>query len=408
MAYDIAANQILAQPVTAYYKGRALRLAEKRAEQEGNALDTNIQISKRQDQRAQELHDIKLESEQARQIYEATGKVIEQGESAKSYVERTFPEIIPELEKSSPGFSWKDASNQDVLDIAAGMRDHASVKAHIGEEAYTLGPGQVRFKGGEPIAAVKDSEEKSPDDIRKYEYAVSQGYKGSFMDFHKERKGKGISMTMPDGTVVQIGGDGGAVGAEELAKPTINKLQETIVAGTDRLDRLNLAMENYNPEFLRLSGISKVWGTKLKDFAGLDVSDEERVFLQQAAAFTSQMKTDLNKMLNELSGAAVTEHEMKRLKQGSPSGDEFSPAEFESKFRATVKGTTRAIMRANWALKNGIGVKSVKELSEAMPLESIDAVYEQRANEIWQEMGGEPEMKAEAIRKANKEFGLGK
>jgi hypothetical protein len=219
-------------------------------------------------------------------------------------------------------------------------------------------------------------------------------------------KGRGIQMTMPDGTTVEIGGDGGAIGPGELAKPTINALQETIVNSTNRLDRLNQTLSTYNPDFLRARGIASAATTKLKDFVGLPVSPEQRQYLSEYTEFQANAAQDLTQTLKELSGVAVNAAELKRAEKTAPSGTELSPTEFEAKSKATVKFVTRAIMRANWALKNGIGVKSVEDLSKAMPLEGIDAVYEQRANEIWQSLGGTPEMKAEAIKRANQEFGL--
>ncbi len=63
-------------------------------------------------------------------------------------------------------------------------------------------------------------------------------------------------------------------------------------------------------------------------------------------------------------------------------------------------------MRANYALKNGIGVKSVDQLSKLIPLDSVDKIFEDRANQIWQDLGGTPDKKAEAIATAKQEFGL--
>lgn len=217
---------------------------------------------------------------------------------------------------------------------------------------------------------------------------------------------KGISMTMPDGTQVQIGGDGSVVGPGELSKPTINNLQETIVNSTSRLDRLNATLATYNPQFLQARGIVKANTTKLKDFLNMDVSPEQRKYLDEYSQFQSSAATDLAAFLKEMSGAAVTPQEYARTEKALPSGTELSPTEFEAKAKVAVKTISRAIMRANWALKNGIGVTSVEQLAKAMPLEGIDAVYEKRANEIWQELGGKPEAKAEAIRRANQEFGL--
>jgi hypothetical protein len=217
---------------------------------------------------------------------------------------------------------------------------------------------------------------------------------------------KGISMTMPDGTVVEIGGDGSVVGPGDLSKPTINSLQETIVNSTSRLDRLNATLSTYNPEFLRAKGILNAGTSKIKDFLGMDVSPEQRKYLDEYSQFTSSAATDLAAFLKEMSGAAVTPQEYARTEKALPSGKELSPTEFEAKAKVATKTISRAIMRANWALKNGIGVKSVEQLAKAMPLEGIDAVYEKRANEIWQQLGGTAEVKAEAIRRANQEFGL--
>jgi hypothetical protein len=218
-------------------------------------------------------------------------------------------------------------------------------------------------------------------------------------------RGKGMSVTMPDGTVVEMGGDASGVGPAELTRPTVNALQETIVNSTSRLDRLNQTLTTYKPEYLRARGLIDANTTKLKDFLGMDVSAEDKQFLQGYTEFRANAANDFNQILKELSGTAVSVHEMPRLRESMPSAKD-TPAEFEAKAKTATKSVTRAIMRSNWALKNGIGVKSVEDLSRAMPLEGIDAVYEQRANQIWQELGGTQEAKAEAVRRANQEFGL--
>lgn len=221
-----------------------------------------------------------------------------------------------------------------------------------------------------------------------------------------EKSSKGISMRMPDGTEVQIGGDGSVVSPGELSKPTVNALQETIVNSSNRLDRLNATLATYNPDFLRAKGVASALTTRVKDFMGLDVTPEQGRYLYDYATFQTNAAQDLTLTLKELSGVAVNPAEYARAEKTAPSGKELSPIEFEAKARATTKFVTRAIMRANWALKNGIGVDSVEKLSKAMPLEGIDQVYEQRANEIWQELGGTPEARKIAVQRANQEFGL--
>jgi hypothetical protein len=149
---------------------------------------------------------------------------------------------------------------------------------------------------------------------------------------------------------------------------------------------------------------------KVKDLAGGmlgDLSPQEQDYLTKFSTFKADAAKNLSTILNRLSGAAISPAEGERLKKGIPN-DEDSPTQFIAKYRSAVKDSTRAIMRANWALKNGIGVKSVEELSKAMPLNGIDQVYSSRANEIWQGLGGTPETKKDAISQANREFGIAK
>lgn len=63
------------------------------------------------------------------------------------------------------------------------------------EEAYTLGEGQVRYKGGQVIAQGPEKKEATPAEIRGYELAQSQGFKGSFFDYQSALKRAGANQT---------------------------------------------------------------------------------------------------------------------------------------------------------------------------------------------------------------------
>jgi hypothetical protein len=60
---------------------------------------------------------------------------------------------------------------------------------------------QKAAAGRAPTAA-----DKPTADIQEYQFAVSQGFKGSYMDYLASKKGQGMSVTLPDGTVMQVGG----------------------------------------------------------------------------------------------------------------------------------------------------------------------------------------------------------
>jgi len=225
-------------------------------------------------------------------------------------------------------------------------------------------------------------------------------------------KGNGITFTNADGSTVQIGGsgDGGGVGAQDLSPATKTKLQESIVTSTDQLDRLNSIGSGFDPQFLQIPGRLKAGALKIKDLAGGalgNMTPDESKFLADFSTFRAEGAKNLSAIFNQLSGAAVSPTEEVRLRKGIPN-DEDSPTQWMAKYKSSVKDSSRAIMRANWALKNGIGVKSVADLSKAMPLNGIDSVYEGRANAIWQELGGNSETKAQAVNQARQEFGLGR
>lgn len=323
----------------------------------------------------------KLGKDKATQVF-TTMQYALQSPDPSAFVEQNAPELIQELSKN--GVNWQQVDQPTRLKMLQGIM--AKAGAEIGQgpaipkkpEPFTLGQGQTRFdESGKPVASVAP-----------------------------RQPANGFSMTMPDGTTVQMGGPAGGVGPADLSGPTKNKLQDSIIQATDELERLNSIGEGFDPKFLQIPGRLKAGALKLKDISGLkDLTPEESQYLDKFSTFKADSAKNLSTILNRLSGAAISPAEGERLKKGIPN-DEDSPTQFIAKYRAAVKDSTRAIMRANWALKNGIGVNSVEQLSKTMPLGGIDRVYEERVNAIWQEMGGTEETRAQAKKQANGEFGL--
>ncbi len=59
------------------------------------------------------------------------------------------------------------------------------------QEEYTLTPGAARFKGDKQIAAVPSAEKSAPTPIQEYQFAVGQGYKGSYDQWDRSRRQAG-------------------------------------------------------------------------------------------------------------------------------------------------------------------------------------------------------------------------
>jgi hypothetical protein len=330
-----------------------------------------------------------------------------QSDDPKGLIETQYPDIMEMATKA--GQDWAKVTPEQLKQTAQMMRAKAGAEAGIAAPQPTSSQGKLvadqraGFLTPEQVTAANAP--KAPSSYEEFTRAQKDP---AFAEFLKSRKGKGLSVTLPDGTVVEMGGAGGGVGPGELSGPTKNKLQESIVQATDELDRLNSIGQDFDPKFLQIPGRLKGGALKVKDLAGGmlgEMSPEETQYLSKFSTFKADAAKNLSLILNRLSGAAISPAEGERLKKGIPN-EEDSPTQFIAKYQAAVKDSSRAIMRANWALKNGIGVQSVEQLSKTMPLAGIDQVYAERANAIWQEMGATPETKAQAVQQANAEFGL--
>lgn len=97
-------------------------------------------------------------------------------------------------------------------------------------EAFTLSPGQQRFKGGEVVASVPAAPEKlqpPPTSIQEYEYAVlKDGFKGTFGDWVKQNAAAKATQVNFGSLVPVIGPDG----QPALAQPS-NRGGAQIVPG---------------------------------------------------------------------------------------------------------------------------------------------------------------------------------
>jgi hypothetical protein len=411
MPYDVAGGQILANPVSGFLQGRAIRQSEEETDQA-------MELRGKRDARDAEAHEMAKEDRQvqydemsAKKAYAGAQQVlaVPKGER-KDFVRKTFPDFVKQLEQGGYG-AWDDIDEDEIEELATIVTAQASKTLGLtpGKPEAVSPEGKVMSDVQSGILTPEQGNAAlAPKNTLDFDNFVAAQKDPAFAQFLKDKRGKGLSMTLPDGTVIEMGGEGGGVSPGEIKNPVATKLQDTIVAATDELDRLNAIGQGFDPQFLQIPGRLKGGALKIKDLAGGmlgNMSKEETDYLTKFSTFKAEAAKNLSSILNRLSGAAISPAEGERLKKGIPN-DEDSPTQFIAKYNAAVKDSSRAIMRANWALKNGIGVKSVEQLSKVMPLGGIDQVYAEWANRRWQELGGTPESKAQAVKEANQEFGL--
>jgi hypothetical protein len=149
---------------------------------------------------------------------------------------------------------------------------------------------------------------------------------------------------------------------------------------------------------------------EFRDKSGLNflaLSEPQKKALTEYTNWATSVFTDLNKTLNELSGAAVNEHEMKRLVKQLPTQDD-GPTTFLAKAR-TVQGAIRmSIARLNYFRSKGLPADF-----EKMSLESFKKdIFNKRGSEIAQEVRkanpsmDERTLRIEVYKRVHKEFGV--
>lgn len=217
-------------------------------------------------------------------------------------------------------------------------------------------------------------------------------------------KGNGISMTMPDGTEVQIGGDGvpnyGGVG---LTKPNASKMQEAFLNAQGNAYALREQLAKYNPEFSTLAGRFKAGATNVKEQLGIANAPQQAQFLNDFTSWKSDTASLLSQYLNQLSGAAISPHEEVRLKAGFPNADD-GPTQYKAKAEATMRKFALVQARAAYLLSNP--AQSLDSIS----LESMSNIIASEANRLAKslEKGGmtAEEAQQQAILKTRARFGM--
>ena len=138
----------------------------------------------------------------------AQGLALGGGEGLDNYRQRAVAASALDMRKKDQEWQQKanarqekewasdDATNAQVSGMIAGIKDpQMRLWAQMDPKGYF-----------DNIYGQRES--KAPSSVQEYEYAKSQGFTGSFMDYQASKKGNGITYTDAEGNTVQIGGTG--------------------------------------------------------------------------------------------------------------------------------------------------------------------------------------------------------
>jgi len=206
----------------------------------------------------------------------------------------------------------------------------------------------------------------------------------------------------------------------DLGKAAVNQLQERTINAAANLARLGDIEKRFNPQFLeiptRLNMIGASWGAKLGPELGGKIAPEIQKQLSDYSGFRSAAVNNLNTILKELSGAAVTPQEFERIQADQPTAgtgilDGDDPVSFQAKMKRSTQSLKAAIARYNYLLSNGVKFDAAG-IDRFMRLDDVPAAIDKRGAEIEQQLrqsnpNADPSaIQGEVAKRLKQEFGI--
>jgi hypothetical protein len=176
-------------------------------------------------------------------------------------------------------------------------------------------------------------------------------------------------------------------GADKFGKEGQNLLDKKTIDATSHISRLRSVEQAFNPKFLQIpQRLGFAW-TSLKAKVG-SLTPEQAQPLAEFAEFRRASVENMSRLLNELSGAAVSPQEYDRIRNTQPDAgtgifDGDDPVTFESKMKGVVRDQKRAIARYNYLRQQG---PQGKNPWDVMGLDEIDKVINKRGAELNQQL----------------------
>lgn len=329
----------------------------------------------------QARNDIALAREQEKfQILFKEARFVARSSSPKRAAEVGFPERIKELEAAGVDLSnWDDA---DWREFANDVAEEVGPKTGFSLKELGLEPEGLQSTAGKQLEdrqRIVDEFGEGSSELARFDAATA--------------KGKGFSVTLPDGTVISAGG------GPDVQRKTLSAAEEQVVGIDDSLARLDAIRATFDKDFLTVGGKLAAKVTSLKAKFGIgDVSPEEKQFLTKFSDFTRNAIENINLSIKFLTGAQMSEKEADRIRLGSPDPGEGifggdDPITFKAKLDSVDRALRLARARKTILLREGINLDTLTQEGrnrqfEATTLDQVEKRINDRAKQIRKENKG--------------------
>lgn len=227
----------------------------------------------------------------------------------------------------------------------------------------------------------------------------------------ENKRGKGISIkTDKEGN--QVISIGGKAQTGEITKKTRGAVEADILESNATYADMKAIVGKVEDKFLEMpTRIGAAWTSLKEKWKVGEVSDEDRQELAEYTDFRRESISSLNAYIKQITGAAMSELEAKRLMKAMPTPgmglfDGDSPTEFRTKLKGVMKSLDRVTARNNYVAKYGL------TSFEEIPLDQMDGIIRRRGDTIYRELKAtwkdmsEAELKKRTKKELSEEFGL--
>jgi hypothetical protein len=180
--------------------------------------------------------------------------------------------------------------------------------------------------------------------------------KGAYVPIGGEKAPSGtkFSLTQPDGTTIEFG-----EGNLPLGKAAQNEVDKKALNTSELGARLGSVAKDFKPEYQTLGTRFANWFRSGKASLGAELDPAEEQELSNFAKYRAGAIDNLNTILKEMSGAAVTPQEFERIKAVMPNAgtgvfDGDDPVTFQAKLERALTETDKALARYQYYTAHGI------------------------------------------------------
>ena len=276
-----------------------------------------------------------------------------------------------DLQSLAPVLMASREGRATLTDLVNAQKGLAGETFNLAEGA-TLGRINPLTGETEIIARGTPKEKATPGEIQGYNFARSQGYQGSFIDYQTALKkaGAGSTVVYPPGALVPD-------------KTTAKDAQTNILQTGARLSLYNQIEAQFKPEYLQPAFRAGQAWSSIKDRAGKNLSPQDVETLRDFSQFRQNSINNLSQTIKDLTGAAMGVQEAERIMAGMPNAgtglfDGDSPTEFKAKLDNVTKQMRNVEARNAYILRKGLSFKDV-------PLDNVPKLINDRAAELARE-----------------------